>query len=143
MDIKDKIVKIIDKELYEKLLEDLNNKYIKTYLYHFIIVKYKDNNDTFTVKIDNIKDLKGIEDKEILVKYYLEKIHYFNEFDNDLYAEGSPLHIYNIGYFLFDGDVKTDKQTKEVLDQLFDEYENNYNNLSQQFNDLTFLSLNK
>ena len=63
MEFKDKITNIINEELYNKLLSDLDERNIKTYFYHFIVVKYKDHNDISTIKIDNIKDLDNIKDK--------------------------------------------------------------------------------
>ncbi len=140
MEFKDKITNIINEELYNKLLSDLDERNIKTYFYHFIVVKYKDHNDISTIKIDNIKDLDNIKDKEILSKYYVEKLHYYNRFDNDLYAEGMPCHIYNLGYFLVDGDVNS---INIELNKLFDEYDKNYSNIKFEFNDIEFLSLNK
>ncbi len=141
MEFKDNITKIIDEKLYKILLNDLYDKSIKTYLYHFIVVKYKDHNNIYTMKIDNLKDLNKIKDKEILIKYYVEKLHYYNEFSNDLYADGMPCHIYNMGYFLIDGDIELNDKEKLELNELFIKYQNNYSNFKN--NDIDFLSLNK
>ena len=141
MNLKDKISEIIDENEYLKFLKERNEK--ETYLYHFILVKYKDHNDICSIKIDTVSNLELLKDKDVMYKYYIEKIHYYNEFDNLLYDEGMPIHIFNLGYFAIDGDIQLSKQEKENLKQLFLQYEKEYSNLKFDFDDKAFLSLNK
>ena len=140
---KDEITNIIDGKFYYDMLSDLDDKSINTYCYHFIIVKYKENNKILEIKIDNFKDLDKIKDKDIIVKYYIEKLHYYNYYDNILYDDGEPIHICNLGYFQINGEFPINKEIKKILDKLFNEYDNNYKNIKFELNDKEFLSLNK
>lgn len=141
MNIEDKISGIINESEYANFLKDRNHK--ETYLYHFILVKYKDHNDICSIKIDSKDDIKKIVDKNILYKYYIEKIHYYNEFNNIQYDKGMPIHIYNLGFFEMNGDLPLSKEEKNQISDLFSEYEKNYNSIYFDFDDETFLSLNK
>lgn len=51
----------------------------RVYLYHFIIVRYKENNKIKELKIDQIKDLNILNDKKIIYKYYIRKVHYYTQ----------------------------------------------------------------
>lgn len=140
----DKNYSIINKELYEKILGDIKLKEEnEIYLYHYIVIKYRDNNDIKTVEIDQIKDLSMIDNKDILYKYYIKKIHYYTESGNYLYEYGEPYYIYNIGYFYIGGFIETPKEELEKIRELFASYNNNYKNMEFPFNDEEFISLNK
>ena len=75
MILKNKNYFLINKNEYEDILK---NDREDVYLYHFIYIKYLDSGSVKFIKIDNVKDLKLLDDKEIVVKYYVKKIHYFN-----------------------------------------------------------------
>ncbi len=139
MNLKDENYHIIDKTLFEDFLNDDEKLY---YLYHYIVVEYKDKNDIKYLKIDNIKDLKKLKDLNVQYKYYIKRIHYYNnESDNLFFEEGYPSYIYNLGYFFIGGFIKTNE--KEKMKKLLKEYKSNYKNLSFELNDKEFLSLNK
>jgi hypothetical protein len=137
----DKNYSIIDEKYYNSLMKDINKN--ETFLYHFITVKYLDNNDIKTININQTKDLDHIKDKNILFKYYVQNIHYYNKFNNILYDNGEPYYIYNIGYFLIDGDVPMNDKDKELAKKMFDKYNEEYSNMKFPFNDEEFLSNNK
>lgn len=137
----DKNYSIIDEKYYNSLMKNINKN--ETYLYHFITVKYRDNNDIITVNIDQVKDLNQIKDKNILFKYYVQNIHFYNEFNNILYDNGEPYYIYNIGYFLIGGDVSMNKKDKEIARSMFDKYNKEYLDMRFPFSDEEFLSNNK
>lgn len=140
MIFEDKNWKIIDKDLYDKIINERNKS--QTYLYYFIVVVYKDDNNTKTIIMNNSGDLQDIENLNILYKYYIEKCHYYNKFNNDLYADGEPYFIHDIGYFLIDGDIPTNEEEKVKINEMFKKYNENYicNSLED---DRKFLLLNK
>lgn len=135
------ISSIISKETFDKLI---NDRYIEeTYDYHCIIVKYQDNTDILTIKIDKVEDLIKLKDLNIISKYYVRKIHYYNETDNLLFDEGEECHIENLGYFFLDGMVELSDNDKEKVEEMFDNYDKNYNNMNFEFTDEEFLVLNQ
>ena len=140
MKFEDKNYFIIDKKKYEDVLkEDQEN----VYLYHFIYVKYMEANTMNFIKIDDVKDLKKIEGKNVLIKYYVEKIHYFNDCENESFEYGEPYFIFNIGYFYIGGFINNkEKETKKVK-HLFNKYKKTYPKIHFPFNDIEYLSLNK
>lgn len=140
MIFKDKNWRIIDKELFDKLKNESEKSEI--YLYHFIVVICKDQSKMKTIKIDNINDLNNIEKVDIIYKYYVEKCHFYNKFNNVLYLEGEPYYIHNIGYFLIGGDIPTTEADKIKIEKMFEEYNKIYANGSIN-EDKKFLSLNK
>lgn len=93
MILKNKNYFLINKNEYEDILK---NDREDVYLYHFIYIKYLDSGSVKFIKIDNVKDLKLLDDKEIVVKYYVKKIHYFNECSNGCFEYGEPYYIYNM-----------------------------------------------
>ena len=130
----------IDKNEFENVLkEDREN----VYLYHFIFVKYLEDNKVEFKKIDNVNDLKLLENKKILVKYYVEKIHYFNDCRNDEFEYGEPYFIFNVGYFYIGGLIRNKKDETEKIKALFEKYENDYSTIHFPFDDVKYLSLNK
>ena len=141
MIFKDKNWAIIDKELFDKIFNDSESN--ERYLYHFLVIVYKNKNNTKTIKIDNINDLNNIKEYDIIYKYYVEKCHFYNKFNNVLYAEGEPYYIHNIGYFLIGGDIPTTKADKEMIEKMFEEYNKSYINSNSIDDDVEFLSLNK
>jgi hypothetical protein len=96
------------------------------------------------IKIDNVKDLKLLDDKEIIVKYYVKKIHYFNECNNVCFEYGEPYYIYNVGYFYIGGFIEN-KNAEELsrINKLFQDYNDNYDKMSFPFSDSDYLNLNK
>ena len=132
---------IIDKKMYEDLIDGSDKK--EFYLYHYIFVVYQDNIDIKTIKIDQVKDLYKLKDLHIIYKYYIIKAHYYNEFNNIMYDEGMPTFVYNIGYFLVGGDAKTKKSDKKEFEKLLENYNSNYSNMDFPYDDTKFLSLNK
>ena len=132
MILKNKNYFLINKNEYEDIFK---NDKKGVYLYHFIYVKY--------IKIDNTKDLELLNDKKILVKYYIRKIHYFNECDNLSFEYGEPYYIYNVGYFYIGGFIEN-KNGEELskINKLFQGYNNNYDKMSFPFNDREYLNLN-
>ena len=135
------ISSIISKEIFDKLI---NDRYIEeTYDYHCIIVKYQDNTDILTIKIDKIEDLIKLKDLNIVSKYYIRKIHYYNETDNLLFDEGEECHIENLGYFFLDGMVELSDNDKEKVEEMFDNYDKEYTNMTFEFTDEEFLNRNK
>ena len=141
MIFEDKNWAIIDKGLFDKIANESEKNEI--YLYHFLVVIYKDQNNTKTIKIDNVDDLNKTKDYDIIYKYYIEKCHFYNEFNNVLYAEGEPYYIHNIGYFLIGGDIPTTKVDQEIIEKMFKEYNETYTNSKSIDDDVKFLSLNK
>ena len=140
MKFEDKNYFIIDKKKYEDVLkEDQEN----VYLYHFIYVKYMEANTMKFIKIDDVKDLKKIEGKNVLIKYYVEKIHYFNDCENESFEYGEPYFIFNIGYFYIGGFINNKEEETKKVKNLFNKYKNNYPKIHFPFNDIEYLSLNK
>lgn len=123
-----------------EFLEILNYEKDSVYLYHYIVVFYNEDNQIKEIKIDQVKNLKLLEDKDIIRKYYVRKIHYFNNPDY-FYSEeiGDTYHIYNIGYFHIGGYMKNDIDEKEFYKKYIDDYEN----LEFPFTDEDFLLNNK
>ncbi len=80
--------KIISKEKYEEILQESDKK--TYYLYHYIICKCESNE---IIKIDKIEDLEKIKDKKVLIKYYIERIHYYSHNSNEDYEYGFPSYI--------------------------------------------------
>ena len=110
MNLKDENYHIIDEKLFKDFLQDDKKLY---YLYHYIVAEYKEDGLTKYLKIDNVEDLTKLNNKNILYKYYIERIHYYNnEDDNFFYEEGYPSHIYNLGYFFIGGFIKTNENKK-------------------------------
>ena len=110
MNLKDENYHIIDEKLFKDFLQDDKKLY---YLYHYIVAEYKEDSLTKYLKIDNVEDLTKLNNKNILYKYYIERIHYYNnEDDNFFYEEGYPSHIYNLGYFFIGGFIKTNENKK-------------------------------
>lgn len=135
------ISSIISKETFDKLI---NDRYIEeTYDYHCIIVKYQDNKDILTIKIDKVEDLIKLKDLNVISKYYVRKIHYYNETDNLLFDEGEECHIENLGYFFLDGMVELSDNDKEKVKEMFDNYDKEYTNMTFEFTDEEFLNRNK
>ena len=135
------ISSIMKKETFDNLMKDRDVE--ETYDYHCIIVKYQDNTDILTIKIDKIEDLIKLKDLNIVSKYYIRKIHYYNETDNLLFDEGEECHIENLGYFFLDGMVELSDNDKEKVEEMFDNYDKEYTNMTFEFTDEEFLSLNK
>lgn len=139
----DKVQKLITENEFNSVKKDYTQEY-EVYLYHFIIVKYIEDNEIKELKIDQIKDLDKLKDINVLYKYYIKKIHYLNEplgfYSSD---NGEAYHIYNIGYFYIDGYFDQDKDEFKVIQELYKKYNDNFNNLSFPFTDEEFLSNNK
>ncbi len=140
MILKNKNYFLINKNEYEDILK---NDREDVYLYHFIYIKYLENDNVKYIKIDNTKDLELLNDKKILVKYYIRKIHYFNDCDNLSFEYGEPYYIYNVGYFYIGGFIEN-KNGEELskINKLFQDYNNNYDKMSFPFNDREYLNLN-
>ena len=135
------ISSIISKETFDNLM---NVREIdRTYDYHCIIVKYQENTDILTMKIDKVEDLEKLKDLKVISKYYLRKIHYYNESDNLLFDEGEECHIENLGYFFLNGMVELSDKDKKIVEEIFEKYDNEFNNITFVFTDEEFLSLNK
>ena len=135
------ISSIISKDTFDKLI---NDRYIEeTYDYHCIIVKYQDNTDILTMKIDKVEDLIKLKDLNVVSKYYVRKIHYYNETDNLLFDEGEPCYIVNLGYFFLNGMVELSNKGKEKVKEMFDNYDKEYTNMTFPFTDEEFLNRNK
>lgn len=135
------ISSIISKETFDNLMKTRDMD--KTYDYHYIIVKYQDNTDILTMKIDKVEDLIKLKDLNVISKYYVRKIHYYNETDNLLFDEGEPCYIVNLGYFFLNGMVDISEKENEELEAGFHNYDENYNNMSFEFTDEEFLNRNK
>lgn len=135
------ISSIISKETFDNLMKTRDMD--KTYDYHYIIVKYQDNTDILTMKIDKVEDLIKLKDLNVISKYYVRKIHYYNETDNLLFDEGEPCYIVNLGYFFLNGMVDIPEKENEELEAEFNNYDDNYNNMSFEFTDEEFLNRNK
>ena len=131
----------ISKETFDNLMKTRDMD--KTYDYHYIIVKYQDNTDILTMKIDKVEDLIKLKDLNVISKYYVRKIHYYNETDNLLFDEGEPCYIVNLGYFFLNGMVDIPEKENEELEAEFNNYDDNYNNMSFEFTDEEFLNRNK
>ena len=72
------ISSITTKETFNNLMND--REIDRTYDYHCIIVKYQDNTDILTMKIDKVEDLEKLKNLKVISKYYVRKIHYYNEY---------------------------------------------------------------
>lgn len=140
MILKDKNYFLINKNEYEDIFK---NDKESVYLYHFIYVKYLENECIKYIKIDNVKDLELLNDKKILVKYYIRKIHYFNDCNNLSFEYGEPYYIYNVGYFYLSGFIENkNREELSKINKLFQDYNNNYDKISFLFNDKEYLNLN-
>ena len=135
------ISSITTKETFDNLMNDRDID--RTYDYHCIIVKYQDNTDILTMKIDKVEDLEKLKDLKVISKYYVRKIHYYNESDNLLFDEGEECHIENLGYFFLNGMVELSKENKKIVEEMFKKYDSEFNNITFEFTDEEFLSLNK
>ena len=140
MIFEDKNYLIIDENEFE--YELIKNK-DDVYLYHFIIVKYQNNTDIDYIKIDQIKDLIKMNDKKIICKYYIKKIHFYNDSDNDNFEYGEPYYIYNVGYFYIGGFISSKQEDLLKIKKMFKTYEDAYKIGVFPFDDVEFLSLNK
>ena len=140
MILKNKNYFLINKNEYEDILK---NDREDVYLYHFIYIKYLESGSVKYIKIDNVKYLKLLDNKEIVVKYYVKKIHYFNDCDNLSFEYGEPYYIYNVCYFYIGGFIEN-KNEEELsrINKLFQRYNNNYDKMSFPFNDREYLNLN-
>lgn len=135
------ISSIISEETFDKLINDRDMD--KTYDYHYIVVKYQDNTDILTMKIDKVEDLIKLKDLNVISKYYVRKTHYYNETDNLLFDEGEPCYIVNLGYFFLNGMVELSNKGKEKVKEMFDNYDKEYTNMTFEFTDEEFLNRNK
>lgn len=131
---------IINKEKYNEILED---NVENVYLYHFIYVKYIEKENIKFIKIDNINDLDKLKNKNVLVKYYISKIHYFNDCSNDEFEYGEPYYIYDIGYFYIGGFIKNKEEEVKKIKEMFENYNVKYKSMNFPFDDKKYLSLNK
>lgn len=132
---------ITNEKMFNQMINDTDkNDY---YLYHYIIVVYKINNTIETIKIDQINDLDKLDNLNVIYKYYIKRMHFYNYFDNVMYDEGEPTYIYNIGYFFLDGDVSCNKKDKEIIFNKINKYNQEYSNMKFPFTDNEFLSNNK
>ena len=121
---------------------DLNLSYYteeEIYLYHFIIFKYADK----YIKVDNLNDLDSINEEGLICKYYIEKIHFYDDVRNEDFEFGDAYHIYNVGYYYIGGFVKSRLISKDVINKTFSDYIANYKNMTFLFTDSEFLKLNK
>ena len=141
MILKNKNYFLINKNEYEDILK---NDREDVYLYHFIYIKYLDSGSVKFIKIDNVKDLKLLDDKEFVVKYFVKKIHYFNECSTGCFEYGEPYYIYNVGYFYIGGFIEN-KNAEELsrINKLFQDYNDNYDKMIFPFSDSDYLNLNK
>ena len=135
------ISSITTKETFDNLMND--REIDRTYDYHCIIVKYQDNTDILTMKIDKVEDLEKLKDLKVISKYYVRKIHYYNESDNLLFDEGEECNIKNLGYFFLNGMVELSDKDRKIVEEMFQKYDNKFNNITFDFTDEEFLSLNK
>lgn len=130
------LTSITDEEFYKKNIKEIKKE--ENYLYHYIIIKLKNNK---YIKIDTIDQLQNIKENEIKYKYYCEKIHYYNESNNLLFDEGYPIYIYNLGYFMIDGLADPSEKDKIRINRMIENYNKKYNKNIQD--DKRFLKLNK
>ena len=135
------ISSITTKETFDNLMNDRETD--RTYDYHCIIVKYQHNTDILTMKIDKVEDLEKLKDLKVISKYYVRKIHYYNESNNLLFDEGEECHIENLGYFFLNGMVELSDKDRKIVEEKFEKYDNEFNNIIFDFTDEEFLSLNK
>lgn len=135
MNINHNFYEITEKEFYD----NIDYYKDKVYLYHFIIFVYEDK----YVKVDTIDELNKINTSGLISKYYVEKIHFFNECDYEEFEYGEPYYIYNLGYFYIGGFVKDKLLDKEYALNLFDNYNQNFSKMKFDFNDQEFLNKNK
>lgn len=141
MILENKKFSITNEEMFNHMINDTDkNDY---YLYHYIIVVYKTNNNIKNIKIDQIKDLYKLDNLNVIYKYYIKRMHYYNYFDNVMYDEGEPTYIYNIGYFFLEGDLSCNNKDREIILKKVDKYNQEYSNMKFPFTDYEFLSNNK
>lgn len=132
---------ITNEKMFNQMINDTDkNDY---YLYHYIIVIYKINNNIETIKMDQKNDLYKLDNLNVICKYYIKRMHYYNYFDNVMYDEGEPTYIYNIGYFFLDGDLACNNKDREIILKKVDKYNQEYSNMKFPFTDHEFLSNNK
>lgn len=129
---------------YEQTEKEFNNNLLyysdeEVYLYHFIVFKY----DNGYIKVDKCSDLKNLKEDGLICKYYIEKIHFYNDTRNEEFEYGDSYHIYNIGYFYIGGFVKTNLLEKGIVEEKFKNYALNYKQMKIPFKDEEFLQLNK
>lgn len=132
---------ITNEKMFNQMINDTDKNYY--YLYHYIIVVYKINNNIETIKIDQINNLDKLDNLNVIYKYYIKRMHYYNYFDNVMYDEGEPAFIYNIGYFFLDGDLSCNLKDKEIIFNKINKYNQEYSNMKFPFTDCEFLSNNK
>lgn len=131
----------MDKKLFNDILKSRDKK--STYLYHFIIVKYRNNNDIKIIKIDQFKDLVKLENLDIICIYFIEKIHYYTGEGNYFEDLGEPYHIFKIGYYFINGDIMSTNEEMKCLMEKINNYERDYDTLEFPFTKESFLLLNK
>lgn len=122
----------------ETTIEYSNEKDI--YLYHFIYILTNENE---LIKIDNINDLERFNINDVKIRYYFTKVHYCTGEDELSYEYGDLYKIEQLGYFRIGGSGKKDLIDKEKIKKMYENYNENYKNLSFNFTDEEFLNKNK
>lgn len=139
-------MKKISEEEYNFNLEDITNKDAK--LINSIIVFCK-NIRTKEIKKFEINAEKNemkncnLDEWEILVKYYIQRIKQNNIYKFHCQEIGEAYYIYGLGYFYisdFYKDMKP-KLNQEIRD-LFVKYDKNYHLMTIPFSDEDFIILN-
>lgn len=120
-----------DKEYFDKVLNDMNNGLGTIEKYKLYLIKYKNDNDNKYIKrvlINDNEEFKLDDNYIIYCTYYLTKLHYNNqnEEDNEVF---DLYYIKDIGYYEITDyykkfNIKIDKDERLVNKCL--EYERNY-----------------
>lgn len=136
----------ISEEEYNFNLEDITNKDAK--LINSIIVFCK-NIRTKEIKKFEINAEKNemkncnLDEWEILVKYYIQRIKQNNIYKFHCQEIGEAYYIYGLGYFYISDFYKDMKpKLNQEIRELFVEYDKNYHLMTIPFSDEDFIILN-
>lgn len=127
----------ISESIYNKQTKDIENG--DATIEKSICIFYREEDNIVKKEIFNKEDI--INDKNILVKYYIERIKLKDQFIFNTPDVGDAYHIYNLGYFFISDFAELmSKESKEEYRKLFLEYDKSYQNMKFPFNDYDFLT---
>lgn len=136
----------ISKEEYEYNLEDISNGDAKLVKSIVMFCKNKITNEVKKIEINAEKnEFKNydLNDWEIIVKYYVEKIKQHDIYKFHCQEVGEAYYIHGLGYFYISEFYKDMKPfINEEIQDLFNEYDKNYHNIDFPFTDEEFIVTN-
>ena len=136
----------ISKEEYEYNLEDISNGDAKLVKSIVMFCKNKITNEVKKIEINAEKNEfinYDLNDWEIIVKYYVEKIKQHDIYKFHCQEVGEADYILGLGYFYISEFYKDMKPfINEEIQDLFNEYDKNYHNIDFPFTDEEFIVTN-